>query len=203
MTKQQPFDISPPLTTPFDAVRTWLEDAADAESVYPEAAQLATVDTAGIPNVRTVLIRRFGESGFVFFTNLSSAKGKELAAFPRAALVFYWKALSRQLRARGEIVQVTSTEADAYFAGRPRESQIGAHASKQSDTLTSRETFEEELAAFRNRFASTSVPRPSNWSGFRLIPTTIEFWEERPFRRHDRLLFERSGDGWLHRQLYP
>lgn len=203
MTIQQPFDTLAALTTPFNAVRIWLQDAADAEPVYPEAAQLATVDAAGMPNVRTVLIRRFDESGFVFFTNLSSAKGRELAAFPKAALVFYWKALSRQLRARGEIVPVTATEADAYFAGRPRESQIGAHASKQSDTLTSRETFEKELAVVRNRFASTAVPRPVNWSGFRLIPTTIEFWQERPFRLHDRLLFEKSGDDWHHRLLYP
>ena len=173
----------------------WLADAAQAEPVNPTAVALATVDGAGHPQVRMVLLRGFDRNGFVFYTNTDSPKGEELAQQPLAALCFYWKSLARQV--------VTSTEADAYFASRPHESQIGAWASQQSRVLGSRATLEQQVDKFTQQFAAGPVPRPSYWSGYRVIPAQIEFWEERPYRLHERTLFKRRGEQWESCQLYP
>jgi pyridoxamine 5'-phosphate oxidase len=189
--------------TPFRALSEWMKTAFEAVSDYPQAAQLATVDEAGIPNVRTVLVREFGPDGFVFYTNLRSTKGRELAASPKAALLFYWRSLSRQIRIRGNVRQVSPRDADKYFAGRPRESQVGAHASKQSSHLSNREMLEAEVNHHLIAFAGRVIPRPPHWSGFRIVPITVEFWQEQPHRLHQRVLFEQHGTEWKATLLYP
>jgi pyridoxamine 5'-phosphate oxidase len=163
---------------------------------------LATVDGDGMPNVRTVLLKAHGADGFVFFTNFESAKGRELIAHPKAALCIYWKSLHRQVRARGAISQVTAKEADAYFATRSRGSQVGAWASQQSQPLASREALEKAAAEVEKRFP-LEVPRPPHWSGFRLTPIEIEFWQAGEFRLHDRVVFRNRGGGWEKTLLYP
>jgi pyridoxamine 5'-phosphate oxidase len=182
---------------------SWLADAEQAEPVDPNATALATVDASGMPNVRMVLLKGHGEDGFVFYTNLESAKGAELTANPKAALCFYWKSLNRQVRVRGPVEPVALSEADAYFASRPRGSRIGAWASAQSRPLESRFALEKAVAAYTARYAIGDVPRPPHWSGFRLIPREIEFWQAGTFRLHDRVRFTRDHGGWASARLYP
>lgn len=184
----------------FDA---WFSEARETELRDANAVGLATVDEAGMPNLRTVLIKDHGADGFTWYTNYTSAKGRELAAHPHACLCFYWKSLGRQVRIRGPVGTVSDAEADAYFTSRARDSQLGAWASLQSADLSSRDELEKRLQECRERFSNADVPRPSHWSGFRLVPRYIEFWQERPFRLHDRLVFTREGEGWSIRQLYP
>jgi len=183
----------------------WFAEATRAEPVNPDAMALATVDADGLPNARMVLLKGFDERGFVFYTNTGSNKGHELAGAPKAALTFYWKALQRQVRARGSVEAVSKDEADAYFATRSRMAQIGAWASKQSAALESRLAFEKAIARFTAKFAIGTVPRPPHWSGYRVVPQEIEFWQERPFRLHDRIAFARSAPGapWSKTRLYP
>ncbi len=187
---------------PFEA---WFAEAKKSEPRDPDAMALATVDADGLPNVRMVLLKGWGPDGFVFFTNSESAKGNELAKHPKAALVLYWKSLSRQFRARGPIEQVSSKEADDYFHSRERGSQIGAWASQQSRPLASRETLEQDVADRTEKFGDGPVPRPAHWLGYRLVPLEIEFWSEMPFRLHQRIQFMRSAAGteWTKRRLYP
>jgi pyridoxamine 5'-phosphate oxidase len=166
---------------------------------------LATVDATGMPNVRMVLLKGLDDRGFVFYTNLDSRKGRELAGQPRAALAFHWKSLTRQVRVRGSVERVEASEADAYFATRPRLAQIGAWASRQSAPLESRLAFEKAVALHTARFGLGSVPRPDHWGGFRVVPVAIEFWHDRPFRLHDRIEFTRGaiGEPWTRTRLYP
>jgi pyridoxamine 5'-phosphate oxidase len=166
---------------------------------------VATVDADGLPDVRMVLLKGFDERGAVFYTNLGSQKGRQLDANPKAALLFHWKSRTRQIRLRGPIEQVSEAEADAYYASRSRLSQIGAWASKQSSPLESRLAFEKAIALYTAKFAIGAVPRPSYWSGFRLIPMSMEFWEDRPFRLHERIQFARAriGAPWTKTRLYP
>jgi pyridoxamine 5'-phosphate oxidase len=164
---------------------------------------LATVDADGMPDVRTVLLKGFDEHGFVFYTNTESQKGRELAANPKAGLLFYWKSLNRQVRVRGPVERVTQEEADAYFATRPKGAQIGAWASQQSRPLESRLAFEKAIALYGAKYALASVPRPPHWSGYRIVPVAIEFWRDRPFRLHERLVFDRADGGWTTKRLFP
>jgi pyridoxamine 5'-phosphate oxidase len=158
-----------------------------------------------MPNVRMVLMKDFDERGFVFYTNVDSQKGQELDTQAKAGLVFYWKSLKRQVRIRGPVERVTAAEADAYFATRPRLAQIGAWASKQSSPLESRLAFEKAVAVYTAKYAIGTVPRPPNWSGYRIVPLTIEFWHDRPYRLHDRIEFRRDalGQPWNKTRLYP
>lgn len=183
----------------------WLAEATRSEPADPTAMTLATVDESGLPNARMVLMKGFDEQGFVFYTNLDSQKGRELDRVPKAALVFHWKSLARQVRLRGLIERVTDAEADNYFATRPRLAQIGAWASKQSAPLESRMAFEKAIAVTMAKFAVGAIPRPPNWSGYRLNPLIIEFWQDRPYRLHDRIEFRRSrtGERWSKTRLYP
>jgi pyridoxamine 5'-phosphate oxidase len=183
----------------------WFAEAKRSEPVNPDAMALATVDADGSPNVRMVLLKDFDERGFVFYTNVRSVKGRELADTPKAALAFYWKSLQRQVRIRGPVEPVAAAEADAYFATRSRMAQIGAWASKQSSTLEGRFAFEQEVARYTAKYAIGTVPRPEHWSGYRVAAREIEFWQERPFRLHDRIAFTRSSpsDLWRKTKLYP
>jgi pyridoxamine 5'-phosphate oxidase len=192
-----------PFAEPFALFADWFAAAKAAEPADAEAMSLATATADGKPSSRIVLLRGRDERGFVFFTNYDSRKGEELFANPHAALCFHWKSLQRQVRIEGDAAPVTDAEGDAYFAARARMSQIGAWASDQSRPLDSRATFERRLAETEARFKDKPVPRPPRWSGFRLVPAQIEFWEERPFRLHDRLVYRRAGDGWMLTRLYP
>lgn len=194
------FDIS---SDPIALFGTWLAEAEAAEPGDPNAMALATVDSDGLPDVRMVLLKSHGADGFVFYTNADSAKGRELAANPRAALCFHWKSLARQVRIRGEIAEVTPEEADAYFASRPRGSQIGAWASRQSEPLESRFALEKAVAKYTAKFGLGAVPRPPRWTGFRLTPRVMEFWRAHTFRLHDRIRYLRGEDGWTGARLYP
>lgn len=188
---------------PFALFDAWLSEAREKEPNDPEAMAFATADAQGRPSVRIVLLRRHGPAGFGFFTNLDSRKGQELGDNPYGALAIHWKSLRRQVRAEGRVEQVSDEEADSYFAGRSRESQIGSWASDQSRPLESRELFERRYEEMQSKFESGSVPRPPRWSGFRLIPDRIEFWTDRPHRLHERRLFTRAADGWTEGLLYP
>ena len=183
----------------------WFAEAKHAEPINPDAMALATVDADGLPNARMVLLKGFDECGFVFYTNFDSVKGQELAAAPKAALAFYWKTLQRQVRLRGSVEPVSPAEADVYFSSRSRLAQIGAWASKQSEPLESRLAFEKAVARYTAKFGAGPVPRPPHWSGYRVVPQTIEFWKERPFRLHDRIAFSRSAPDapWSKTRLYP
>ena len=188
---------------PWAIFHEWMAEAQQSEPNDPTAMSLATVDANGLPNVRMVLLKGADERGFVFYTNVESNKGMELAGNPKAALLFHWKSLRRQVRARGPVTRVTEAEADAYFASRPRDSRIGAWASQQSRPLESRFALEKAVALYAAKHAIGEVPRPPYWTGFRTAPVSIEFWRDRPFRLHDRLLFARHGDGWEKTRLYP
>lgn len=190
---------------PFALFREWFAEAEASEPPDASALALATVDETGLPDTRMVLLKGVEKGGFVFYTNLGSPKAGELAATPKAAMVFHWKSLRRQVRLRGAVEQVSDAEADAYFATRQRSSQIGAWASKQSQPLESRFALEKAVAKYAARFGVGAVPRPPHWSGFRLVPVYMEFWQERPFRLHDRLAFRREAPEapWRKQRLYP
>jgi len=183
----------------------WLADAEAAELNDPNAMSLATVDGSGMPNVRMVLLKDVDDGGFVFYTNLGSAKGAELASQAKAALCFHWKSLRRQVRVRGQVVPVSQKEADDYFRSRAKNSKIGAWASKQSQNLESRFAFEKRIASFGAKYAIGEVPRPEFWSGFKVLPIEIEFWHDRPYRLHDRIVFRRANMdcSWEKSRLYP
>lgn len=181
----------------------WLKEATETEPNDPNAMAVATVDDDGLPNVRMVLMKGFDERGVVFYTNTRSKKGRELAANPKAALLFHWKSRQRQIRIRGPVEPVSDAEADAYYASRSKLSQIGAWASAQSEPLESRLAFEKAIALYTAKYAIGSVPRPPHWSGYRIVPQSIEFWQDRPFRLHDRIEFQRAGDGWSKVRMYP
>ncbi|HEY0414383.1 MAG TPA: pyridoxamine 5'-phosphate oxidase [Allosphingosinicella sp.] len=182
---------------------SWLAEARLAEPNDPSAVALATADAAGRPSVRMVLMKGHDARGFVFYTNFDSRKSEELAANPRAALLFHWKSLRRQVRIEGPVEPASEQEADAYFATRARDSQLGAWASDQSRPLDARSTFEARYEATRRRFDGKNVPRPPRWSGWCVVPERIEFWSDRPHRLHERRLFTRSAGGWDEGLLYP
>jgi pyridoxamine 5'-phosphate oxidase len=189
---------------PFALFALWFEEAGHTEVVDPNAMTLATVDSDGRPNARMVLMKGADEAGFVFFTNLESRKAQELEICPHAALVFHWKSLTRQVRVRGPATAVTAAESNNYFASRRRQSQIGAWASRQSAPLSSRSELENSIAHYSAKYVE-SVPRPEHWGGFRLVPRSIEFWHDRPFRLHDRIEFKRKDpdEPWSKIRLYP
>jgi pyridoxamine 5'-phosphate oxidase len=197
-------DISP-AEEPIELFKQWFAEAKQREVNDPDAMSLATVDASGLPDVRMVLLKGVDHRGFVFYTNVESAKGEELKGNPQAALCFHWKSLERQVRVRGSVVAVSAEEADAYFATRPKDSQIGAWASRQSRPMEGRFALEKEVARFTAKYALSSVPRPPHWSGFRVQPLQIEFWRARVFRLHERLRYRREtlDSPWVTDRLFP
>ncbi|MFL6785411.1 MAG: pyridoxamine 5'-phosphate oxidase [Sphingomicrobium sp.] len=191
------------VTDPFALFDEWFAMARASEPNDPEAMALATVDDRGQPSVRMVLLKGHSAEGFVFYTNEQSAKGEQLAASPLAALLFHWKSLRRQVRIEGEVERVSPERADAYFASRARDSQLGAWASDQSRPLDQRETFERRFDEVRHRFEGQDVPRPPHWGGYLVVPDRIEFWTDREHRLHERRLFLRDGGRWDEGLLYP
>jgi pyridoxamine 5'-phosphate oxidase len=187
---------------PLAPFRRWLDQAWQGEP-NAHAAALATSSLEGRPSARMVLLKGLDQRGFVFYTNLESRKSRELFANPHAALCFMWKSLNRQVRIEGIVELVPDEEADAYFSSRPRDSQIGAWASDQSRPLADRADLEKRVDEYSRRFDAGDVPRPPYWSGFRILPQRIEFWQERPFRLHDRFLFVKDGEGWRRERLFP
>ena len=191
------------MTDPFAQFDEWLAEAHASEPELAEAMTVATADGSGRPSARIVLLKGHGPDGFVFYTNQRSRKGGELASNPHAALLFHWKSLRRQVRIEGPVSAVSDAEADAYFATRSRDSQLGALASDQSQPLNSREEFEGKYEEMKARFEYMEVPRPPHWGGYRVAPETIEFWTDRPHRLHERRLFTRTPEGWTEGLLYP
>ena len=188
---------------PFSPLGIWLNEATEDEPRVPDAMQVATVDARGRPSLRTVLLKEATEAGLVFYTNLGSRKARDLAARPQVALLLHWKSLERQVIAEGHAIAVADTEADAYFATRPRGSQLGAWASRQSEAIEPAGALHERMAEVTARFEGGAVPRPQFWSGFRVVPDRIEFWQGRPDRLHVRVLFERADGGWIRSVRYP
>jgi pyridoxamine 5'-phosphate oxidase len=213
MTDTLPQNLPPELTSsdfsdrsePFQLFSEWLTEAEAREPNDPNAMALATVDETGLPNVRMVLLKGFDAAGFVFYTNYESRKGREILGVHKAALLFHWKSLRRQVRIRGRVEEVSSAEADAYYASRPRGSRIGAWASRQSRPLESRFALEKAVAEYTLKFGISEIPRPEHWSGFRIVPEVMEFWHDRAFRLHDRIEFTRDGPDkdWSKTRLYP
>ncbi|MFZ5731364.1 MAG: pyridoxamine 5'-phosphate oxidase [Pseudomonadota bacterium] len=212
MNKTRPMEhqnqLTPDFTAaddPFALFEAWFAEAVKSEPNDPNAMALATVDADGLPDVRMVLLKGHDRDGFVFYSHIDSAKGRELAGQPKAALLFHWKSLRRQIRIRGPVTRTSDAEADEYFATRPKQAQIGAWASKQSQPLESRFAFEQAIAKVAAKHAIGTVPRPPGWGGFRIAPIQFEFWHDRPFRLHDRIVFERnaSADAWAKTRLYP
>lgn len=191
------------MTDPFVLFDTWYAEARASEINDSNAMALATSDADGRLGLRMVLLKGHGPDGFVFYTNQQSRKAGDLSANPRAALLFHWKSLRRQIRIEGPVSTVSDAEADAYFATRSRDSRLGAWASDQSRPLDSRATFEARFAEMQARFEGGDVPRPPHWSGYRVTPERIEFWQDREHRLHERRLFTREGDGWTEGLLYP
>ena len=193
------------INDPFALFADWLELAGTMEPNDANAMALASVDENRMPNVRMVLLKDINACGLTFYTNLESAKGEELKQTQQAAACFHWKSLRRQVRFRGAINSVTDDEADAYFSTRARGAQLGAHASAQSRSLESRETLEKEIARLDEKWVGAEIPRPDHWSGFRLVPLEIEFWVNRPYRLHDRLVYRRDTpkSDWVTQHLYP
>lgn len=189
---------------PYRLFAAWLAEAEASEPNDPNAMALATVDETGLPNVRMVLLKGFDERGFVFYTNFESRKGREILGARKAALLFHWKSLRRQVRVRGPVEVVSDAEADEYYASRPRGSRIGAWASRQSRPLESRFALEKAVAEHGLKFGIGDIPRPPHWSGFRILPVSFEFWHDRPFRLHDRIHFDAKDEGgWEKSRLYP
>ena len=188
---------------PFALFDAWLAEARASEPNDPEAMALATADEGGLPSVRMVLLKGHGPDGFIFYTNEHSHKGQQLADNPHAALLFHWKLLRRQVRIEGEVERVDEATADAYFATRSRDSQLGAWASDQSRPLANRDRLMARFEEMREKFDGDAVPRPPHWGGYRVVPLLIEFWQDREFRLHQRRLFRRSASGWDERLLYP
>ena len=204
-TKAKPLRRGDLASDPVEQFARWFAEAeADPRIVFAEAVCLSTLGPGGVPEGRMVLLKQFDARGFVFYTNLGSAKSRSLAGNPLAGMTFYWQPLGRQVRLRGPVRDVSAAEADAYFASRPRGSRIGAWASEQSRELANRAALEDRVGAVAERFAGGEVPRPPHWSGFRIHPEAIEFWQEGEARLHDRFLYERDGErGWVRRRLYP
>ncbi len=190
---------------PFALFSEWFEDAKAKEPSVPEAMAVGTVDAGGMPDVRMLLLKDWSEAGFVFYTNAESAKGRQLASSMKAAALFHWKSLRRQVRLRGPVELVSDAEADAYFASRPRDSRIGAWASQQSRPLESRFALEKAVAYYAAEFGVGAIARPPHWRGYRIVPLAIEFWADRPFRLHERIRFTRSESAapWTKERLYP
>jgi pyridoxamine 5'-phosphate oxidase len=191
------------LDEPWGIFDAWMVEAVEKEINDPNAMALATVDAEGLPNVRMVLLKGVDQQGFVFYTNAESNKGREVLGQGKAAIVLHWKSLRRQVRARGTVTPVSEAEADAYFRSRPRDSRIGAWASQQSRPLESRFALEKAVALNTAKYAIGEVPRPEYWRGFRISPTSMEFWQDKPFRLHDRVQFTREAQGWTRTRLYP
>jgi len=196
--------VDKPAEDPIALFAEWLKEAEASELNDPTGMALATVGADGTPSLRMVLLKGVDAGGFVFFTNYESRKGQQLLAHPKAALLFHWKSLRRQVRVEGPVTRVTDAEADAYFASRPKQSQIGAWASDQSRPLESRFALEKRVALLAAKYAVGKVPRPPHWSGFRVRPDYLEFWQDGAFRLHDRLVYRpRDGGGWRTERLYP
>lgn len=194
---------SPTTNDPIALFDAWMAEAAKSEPSDPNAVCLATATPEGLPSARMVLLKDADDRGFVFYTNVDSRKGAELAANPNAALCFHWKSLARSVRVEGPVERVSDAEADAYYASRARTSRLGAWASKQSRPLESRFALEKAVAEYGLKFAMGEIPRPPFWSGFRVLPKRIEFWRDMPFRLHERRVFHREGEGWRVETLYP
>jgi pyridoxamine 5'-phosphate oxidase len=191
------------LDDPFATFALWLDEARKTELNDPNAMTVATCTAEGRPSARIALLKEWDARGFVFYTNLESRKSEEIRQNPHVALLFHWKSLLRQIRIEGSVTQVTDAQADAYFAGRPRTSRLGAWASAQSRPLADRATFEARLAETEARLPEEATPRPPFWSGWRVEPENFEFWQDMPFRLHDRITFTRRGAGWVKGRLYP